>query len=40
MDNACTVDVLQPPKDLVDQKLHMIIGQPLCSNNIVEIGAH
>lgn len=40
MDNSGTMNVLEAAQNLIDQKLHMVVGQPLRANNIVQVGAH
>lgn len=40
MNDARTVDVLQAAQNLVHQELHVIVGQALRANDVVQIGAH
>lgn len=40
MDNASRVYIFKSAKHLINKELHVIICQPLCANNIVQVGAH
>lgn len=40
VNDTSAVNIFKTPKDLVHQKLNMIIRQLLCANNVVEVGAH
>lgn len=40
MNDARTVNVLQAAQNLVHQELHVVVGQPLRADDVVQIGAH
>lgn len=40
MDDARRVDVLQAAQHLIDEELHVVVGQSLCANDVVQVGAH
>lgn len=40
MDDACRVNVFQAAKHLINEELHVIICQPLCADDVVQISSH